>query len=212
MPRYFLVVALLVLVSVPAISQVKLGLKFSPTLTSSRTNTSQDTLNIEGNGNSFRFALGLVVDNSFTETYTFSTGLLFVPKRVSIKIDNAQYPNAVEEYNLQYLQIPITLKLYTNELIPDLSVFFQVGGAPEIKIFEEPTREEFTLIEDFNIVDINVLLAAGVEYRAGINTVLFVDFSFQRGLTNIINSSTPNLANDFSLRNTAMMLDLGIKF
>ncbi|NND30993.1 MAG: PorT family protein [Saprospiraceae bacterium] len=211
MLRYFLIIFLFFSVLISS-AQTKLGLKFSPTLTSTRTNTSKDTLDIAGNGSSFRFSLGLVVDYAFTETYTFSTGAFFLPKRVSIRVKNTNYPNRVEEYNLQYIQIPLTLKLYTNEILPDASVFFQVGGAPEIKIFEEPAKEEYTLIRDFNIIDVNVMLGAGVEYKAGINTVLFVDFSFQRGLIHIVKESDPELAGDLSLRNTAMMLNLGIKF
>ncbi len=212
MPRIIVVICVALIFALQTQAQVKLGLKFSPSLTSSRTSTSADTLNIDGNGSSFRFSLGLLVDYAFTDTYTFSSGVFFVPKRVNIKTDNPFYPNASEVYNLQYLQIPVTLKLYTNEIMPDLSVFFQVGGAPEIKIFEEPDREEYTLINDFNLLDVSVILGAGAEYRAGINTVLFVDFSFQRGLVNIVSKSTPDLANDFALRNTALMLDLGIKF
>lgn len=186
-------------------------MKFSPSLTSSRTPTYKDTIQVEGNGSNFRFALGLIVDNSFSETYAFSTGILFVPKRISFSVDGP-HPNTSEVYNLQYLQIPVTLKLYTNEIVPDLSVFFQVGGAPEIKIFEEADKETYTLIDSFKPLDVNVMLGAGVEYRAGINTVLFINGSFQRGLMNIVDSTTPEIGDDFAIRNTVFMFDLGIKF
>ncbi len=195
-------------------AQTKIGLKFSPLITSSRFDLTSDTLDIESGGAGFKFGLGLIVDHAFTDNYSFSSGLLIVPKRVNAEIrgeDGGTFPNLSEEYNLQYLQIPITLKLYTNEVAPDMTVFFQVGGAVEIKIDEKPLEEDYILIDQFNPVDMTASIGAGLEYRVGINTTLFGGFNFQRGLINIVNETEPR---DLELvaKNTVFAIDFGIKF
>ena len=193
--------AFLVFMAFFSVAQTKIGLKFSPLLSASRTdlryeNTVNDTLNIEPSGLFGRLSLGLVVDYSISDTYYFSTGVSFLPKKVGVDItgeDGGFYANPSEEYNLQYLQIPVTLKLFTNEVAPDLSIFFQVGAGAEIRVFEEPVEDNYSLISEFRPFDASVILGGGVEYRAGINTILFVDMSYQRGLLNIVKSTTPVL-------------------
>lgn len=197
-----------------ALSQTKIGLKFSPLITSGQPDLVSDTLDIESGGASLKFGLGLIIDQSFSETYTFSTGLLIVPKRINLDIrgeNGGTFPNMTEEYNLQYLQIPLTLKLYTNEVAPDLSVFFQVGGGIDIKIGEEPLEEEYTLIEQFNPLDIMATIGAGAEYRVGINTILFGGMNYQRGLINVVNETDPR-NQDLTIRTSVFAIDFGIKF
>jgi hypothetical protein len=196
-------------------AQTKLGLKFSPAFTSSRINLLSDTIRISNDASAFRFSLGLVVDYPLTETYIFSTGLFYIPKQVSISIDpdpGFTYKNTRETYNLQYLQIPLTLKLYTNELSPAIGIYFQVGGSIDINIFSEPADRTHTLITGFKGVDTNVILGMGGEYRAGANTVLFAGFSYQRGLGNIVRTTNPEMEEGFAIRNTVVMIDFGIKF
>lgn len=196
-------------------AQTKLGLKFSPAFTSSRVNMISDTVQINGNGSAFRFSLGLVVDHPLTETYYISTGLFYVPKQVSFRVQpdpGFSYKNESESYNLQYLQIPVTLKLYTNELVPSMALYFQVGGALDINVFDEPMAREYTLIREFRTLDSSVILGMGGEYRVGINTILFLGFSYQRGLGNVVKTTNPQLEDGFAIRNTVAMLDFGIKF
>jgi hypothetical protein len=65
----------------------------------------------------------------------------------------------------------------------------------------------------FNTFDTSVILGVGGEYLAGINTVLFLGGSYQKGLINVVNETTPSLGEDaLSLRNGVISIDLGIKF
>lgn len=220
MQKIGLIAALLLVLGFSAHSQSKLGLKFSPVISSNRVDidfedVANDTLDIENDGSRFKFSLGLIFDYEITETYFFSTGLVFIPKSVTFSVtpDNGStFTPVTEEYKMQYLQIPISLKLFTNEVLPDVSVYFQVGGAAEIKLHDEPLEDEFTTIEKFNPIDGSVILGTGAEYRAGVSTILFGGISYQRGLINTMNTSNPELANDFTIRNTALMIELGVKF
>lgn len=213
---------LLILLSFPTFSQIKLGLKFSPVIASSRIEFDSDSLDVENDGAALRFALGLSVDKQLTETYFLSSGLFIVPKRVGITVRPDAGGNGIsEEYYLQYLQIPITLKLFTNEIKPDLSIYFQVGGALEFKVNDRPADEDFDLFDEaFKPIDGNAMIGAGAEYRAGINTILYVGFTYQRGLFNSINETdvdytnlnAPGSLDGLIIRNNVFMIDLGVKF
>ena len=197
---------LLLLIScLGATAQTKLGLKLSPVIAANRaTNDAQD---VDNDGTALKLSIGLVVDKPLSDAYYLSSGLIYVPKRVAFRTDSATN----EEYTVQYLQIPATLKLFTNEIAPDIKVYFQVGTALEIKVFDEPTDPDFRVIEKFNPVDFAVILGSGVEYRAGINTTIFGGISYQRGLANTV-SETISGAEDLQIRNTIVSIDLGVKF
>lgn len=189
-----------------ASSQTRLGLKLAPVIVSNR--VTNDAQNVDGDGSKMKLSVGLIVDKPLSDTYFLSTGLIYMPKRAAFRSSD----NTVrEEYKLQYLQIPATLKLFTNEVMPDMKVYFQVGGGIDIKVFDEPEDPSYVLIEKFNAVDFSVILGTGVEYRAGINTTLFGGISYQRGLANAVGEVAAG-AQDVKLRNTVVSIDLGVKF
>jgi len=215
MRKIIVYVACSLVLTAGLIAQPKLGLKFSPSFTSSRVVHLSDTIQFSNGENVFKFSLGLMVDHQFTETYYFSSGLFFVPKQVAFNIEpdpGHSYKNQTEVYDLQYLQIPVTLKLFTNELTPAMALYFQVGGSLDINIFNQPQQRAYTLIREFRTLDTNVLLGMGGEYRVGINTILFAGFTYQRGLSNIVRTTNPKLEDGFAIRNTVLMIDFGIKF
>jgi len=199
-------------------SQSKLGLKFSPAISSNRVSLVDSVYDVEPVGSAFKFSLGLIYDHELTETYFISTGLIFVPKYVGVEViaepgEGGTIPaEPTQEYRLNYLQIPISLKLFTNEIQPDTRIFFQVGIAPEIQVFNEPVEEEYDLIEEFRGFDTTILFGGGVEYRAGINTTLFASITYQRGLSNTIKTLKEDFEEDLFVRSTLVSLDIGIKF
>lgn len=219
MRKIALLVALFV-ISIGAFAQSKLGLKFSPSISSNRVSLIDSIHDVTGAGSALKFSLGLIYDHEITETYYFSTGLIFVPKQVAFNAgvekehqsDTSYAGNSFEEYRLNYLQIPLSLKLFTNEIQPDTRIYFQVGLAPEIKIFDEPKNEDYNLVKDFRNLDATVLFGVGGEYRAGINTTLFGGVTYQRGLANVIKSESYGFQNDLIIRNSIFSFDFGIKF
>ncbi|MEP5610667.1 MAG: porin family protein [Cyclobacteriaceae bacterium] len=192
--------------SVAASAQVQLGLKLAPVIVSNR--AANDSLTAKNDGSVVKMSIGLIADKSFADNYMISSGLIYIPKRSAFRDSRL---GVTEEYKVQYLQIPLTVKLFTNELAPDLKVYFQVGGALEIKVFDEPLDPSYTLIEKFNPVDVPVILAAGIEYRAGLSTTIFAAFSYQRGLTNVIKTGAASI-DDLAIRSTVISIDLGVKF
>lgn len=190
-----------------ATAQTQLGLKLAPVIASNR--VTNDAQTVDNDGSAFKFSVGLVVDKPLSDSYFLSSGLIYVPKQAALRTDTAY----TEEYTLQYLQIPLTLKLFTNEIAPDFKAYFQVGGGLEIKVFDEESDPDHFVVQKFNPIDFSVILGTGIEYRAGINTTLFGGISYQRGLVNTVNETASEIsAEDLQIRNTVFSIDLGVKF
>lgn len=219
-----IVVVLATLFTIGAQAQSKLGLKFAPTISNSRVSLVDSVYDVSSGANRVSMSIGLVYDHQLTETYFLSTGLIYLPKSLSYSVvreDGAALStdvnkdgnkNAAESYKVQYLQIPTTLKLFTNELLPDGKIFFQVGTAFEFLVNSEPRDENYDQVTEFNKFDFSVILGSGFEYRAGINTTLFAEISYQRGLINQIKTLQGGYQEELFIRSNIVSIDLGIKF
>lgn len=194
----------------PVFSQVTLGIKVSPTFSTNRIKSTSDTTSINSDGAALRFAIGPIADYEFRENYFVSTGLLFVAKRVGIEAVSDQR-TITEEYDLQYLQVPLTIKLFTNEVALDKKIYFQLGGTLEFNINEPQKNQDNLLIQDFLIFDSSLLAGMGMEYKVGVNTILFGGITYQRGLVNSVNKKAP-LDGDLSVKNDYFGIDFGVKF
>lgn len=196
-----------------AYAQSKIGIKFSPTLSTNRISfTTDEGYTVSSNGVGGRFIFGPVFDLFVTDNYYFSTGLLFAPKRIGISVtDRLAGSTANQVYNLQYLQLPASLKLFTNELALDTRVYFQIGGSLDVKIASN-AQDDYAIryIDRTRLFDFTVQLGTGVEYRLGYNTLLFGGFFYNRGLVNAVTRSHEGL--DINVKNDLVGLDLGIKF
>ena len=189
-------------------SRVKLGLQISPTLSFNRVNDESADVNFSSDGVGGRMIGGAVVDYMLTDNYFVSTGLFFVPKRVGLRND---VDEARDRHKLHYLQIPATMKLFTNEVALDTRIYFQAGFTLDIRLLEDNISETVTYVKDFGFVDSSLLLATGAEYRYGYNTIFFGGFSYRRGLANVVrNEFAP--VRDLTVKNDLFSLDLGIKF
>ena len=186
-------------------AQTKLGLKVAPLISTNR--ATNDSRNVNDNNAKLRASFGLIVDKPISDFYYLSSGLVFMPKYISFRTNAL----TVEKYNIQYLQIPVTLKLFTNEIKPDTKIYFQVGGGIEIKIYEENKDTDNFRVEKFMPLDLSMILGTGVEFKAGINTILFSGISYHRGLVNIISDAVTNYEN-LEIRNSILSVDFGVKF
>lgn len=211
--RKNLFLVLFVLASATSFAQIKLGFQFSPTLSTNRISSDSDTLSLETDGTGLRFAAGPIVDIAFSENYFISTGLLLVSKRAGLEADlsNDASPAFREEYKLQYLQIPLSLKLLTNEVAIDKRIYFQFGTTMEFAVKDEPEESDHFIVEDFKLFDSSLLVGIGLEYKIGVSTILFGGFSYHRGLFNSV-SDQVRLDDDITLKNDYVGLDFGIKF
>ncbi|QSE98229.1 porin family protein [Fulvivirga lutea] len=200
------------LFSVKSYSQFKLGFQFSPVLSANRVDYESDTESIGSDGTALKVSFGPIADFAITEHYYVSTGVLFCSKRAGFEGQAGNSPASTEEYNLQYVQIPATMKLFTNEVSLDKRVYFQFGGTFDFNIKEEADKDEYVLVEDFRFFDFTLLAGLGLEYQVGTSTILYSGLSYHRGLINAVSEQFDGLGGDLTLKNDYFALNLGIKF
>lgn len=209
-------------------SQVKLGVRFAPNISFNSVNSEGTYNNVTNNGSGLRFSAGAIADFFFADNYAFSTGVWYTVKRSALSgfpLDATGNPNATRSlYNIQYLQVPISLKLYTNEVATDLRVYFQLGGTIDFKIAEKQKNEGdnrlYFMSRDsdkraYKPLDAGILLGSGVELIMGENTTVYGGINYNRGLINSIGGveeSGTKLNNDVSVRNNYISLEVGLKF
>ncbi|QIX62063.1 PorT family protein [Hymenobacter lutimineralis] len=201
-----------------ASAQVEIGLRLSPAVTSLRADGSAN--NFEGKSK-LSIGGGLVVDYFFGENYAFSTGLDLVGK--GGKLTYTDGSNRELKVGAQYLQLPLTIKLFTNDITTDTKLYFQLGGylAGNIgtridgeKEFKDPgSGETFKSNKFLLIPDAGVLAGFGAEYQVGQSTKVFAGLRYQRGLPNIDNYfGDERKFSNVVIKNSEFALDLGMKF
>lgn len=191
----------------------QIGVKVGPTLSWARVGSDASVTNIESNGTSARMIFGAFVDIGFKENYFFHTGISYASKKTNLKFMN---PNGVpseisESYSHEYLQIPLLLKLYTNELLLDTKVFFNFGVIPEIRLSTSNDEVTIIAVSKFQNFDLAGNLGAGLEHGLGPNTRVFVGLNYNLGFLNMINQQNTNLS-EFNLKSSLFALELGVKF
>ena len=202
---------LLILLSTAAFSQVKIGLNFSPSLAFSRLtyNSAPAGQSYNANGVGLRFIAGPEISFYMGENAAFVTGAWYALKRASINSITPSGAHHDSIFNLQYIQLPATFKLFTNEIATDMKVYFQVGGTFDIKIAEKLKGYDYKLPAQFKPIDASLILGSGVEYQLGETTYFLIGIRYTRGL---INSVKGPLSDQINVKNSLLSLDLGIRF
>ncbi len=211
-----------------AFAQVEIGLKLSPSVTSLRTDAPSAS-QFENGDSKLSLGGGLLVDYFFGENYAFSTGLFLTGRGGTFTYaDNTggvvgQSFTAKQKLAIQYLELPATVKLFTNEVADGTRVYFQVGGAAAVPVgtringekrYTDAANQTETKASDHvKFIDANVLVGSGVEYQLGSSTKIFAGLSYHRGLINIDSYFTDERKmKDVNIKNSEIALDLGIKF
>ncbi|WP_192823004.1 porin family protein [Rufibacter sp. LB8] len=207
--------ALLFLFSQKAAAQIEIGLKVSPSLTYLRT-SAPAAFNLQSEGSKVGIGFGVVADYFFGTNYAFSSGLLFNSKGGSISVQPDGAGKMEQEVGLHYIEIPLALKLYTNEIATDTRVYFMAGGSLNTLVGaridgEKADAEGDKYTKQFNLFEFGALLGAGAELQMGPSTKIFGGLSYHHGLTNVDDNLSKGNSN-VEIKNSGFSLDLGIKF
>ncbi|TPG62290.1 porin family protein [Hymenobacter nivis] len=230
MKKLFLVLSALVASATAASAQVEIGVKVSPSVSYLRAESPSSTA-FANESSKFSFAGALIVDYFFGENYAFGTGLALTGKGGTISyternpLSSSSIGTRVnQKIATQYIELPVTLKLFTNELAPATRLYFQLGGslaAPiatrinNEKFYQDPynNNNETKASEHVFVLDVNALLGAGVEYQLGHSTKLLAGLSYHRGLVNLDHYFEKTRGfSDVAIKNNVFALDLGMKF
>lgn len=207
-----IIAAILMILAInTSIAQTKLGIKLSSSIIHQRVSYQDDTVHIGQGANAFSPSFTLFADIPFSENYYFTTGVGYISKRVNLNVasvdDNIVHPKS---YNVQYLTLPATLKLYTNEIALDKKLYLQVGPVFDVALHTREIQHDFKLVESFQPIDVTLLFAGGMEIQMAPQTTLQIGLSYRRGLLSIVKSY--HGAPDADIKNDLYGLDLAVKF
>jgi hypothetical protein len=219
-------------------SKFKLGIRFAPSLAMTRVIDVEegDIVDFENNGLGVRFSAGLTGDFYFGKNYSFYTGLWYTTMRSGVKFSTKAGLSGNSIYNLQYIQVPIAIKLFTNEIATDTKLYFVLGGTAGIKIDEKDKEWEsnyFITTPDnpdgkafynkpgrgtaYSAFDAGLLITAGAEYQLGENTIVFGGLSYNRGLFGVQSKKGPfnsggEASKTYTVSHQLLSLEIGLKF
>ena len=172
-----------------------------------------DNPKINGNGSLLGLKLGLIVEKRFSDNYSLMTGVAFhfnsggkliydlpgnywgnsaanatIPYRSN---DTFQIGTELK-YNLKYIEIPIGLKMRTQEFGPiryfaEPALYFDFRADAKGTITGSPhfDQEKINISNDVGFLNISWALGIGVEYTIATNTTLIGGIYFQQGLIDI---------------------------
>lgn len=183
----------------------RLGLTAHPTLGWVRPETGTS------NGVALGFSYGLMGDFNFAENYSFATGLTVTTingKSTEINPNNLTQTGSANtaydlRYRLQYLEIPLTVKLKTNKIGP-LRWYGQFGLSNDFNIgAKQNSKGGGNKIDDQNISKYTkfyragLIVGAGGEYDIDDRTSLAIGLTFNNGFTNIVKDSNRDVKNSY---------------
>jgi len=230
MKKILLTVAALALAPA-AFAQVEIGLKVSPSIAYLRPD-SPGVTSFTSEDAKVSFGGGIFMDYFFGENYAFNTGLFLTGKGGTIGYnDRTTLPNGGttgvrvnQKIAMQYLELPLTVKLFTNEVAPDTRIYFQVGGSIAVpvqvridgeKYYTDPYDNNNQTKAGKHVLDIdaNIIGGTGVEYQLGQSTKLLAGISYHHGLVDFDRYFERNRGfSDVNIKNSVFALDLGLKF
>lgn len=182
---------------------------------------SSDEDNVAPDGSIFHIQTGLQMDLFFAKNYAFTLGfginnmggnLLYSDSTAFSNKGDTIFatPGQLVKQNLQYLDIPIGLKLKTEEL-GYATFFLELGLNPMINInaFATDANEVFvkeSILEETQRFNLAYHAGIGVEYRLGGSTSAIGGVRWTSGLTDVTNNDKANITVK------AISIHLGILF
>ena len=152
--KYLIAASLVIFTINASCGQTKLGLKLTSSIISQRISNSYDSIDISQGANAFIPTASLFAELPLSRNYYFSTGVGYLSKRVNLVVkNNDDHQSQNKGYNIQYVQLPATLKLYTNEVALDKKIYMQFGPVFEIAVHTKDHQPEIDLIDKIQPVD-----------------------------------------------------------
>lgn len=228
MKRLLLTLSLTIIsISLFAQAEFHFGIKAAPSLAWLRS----DTKGYDSDGSKFGFSYGLITEFNFANRYAFATGLdvtyrggkFKTVQQLKTLVNEDSVVSISSSYNLQYIELPITLKLKTNE-IGAMTYWVQIGVAPGMNIRAKMDYEaniqtttggmvknsdagetKVDVQDDINTLNISMLIGAGTEYTLSGSTVLLAGIHFNNGFTDVFD-------NDAKVNSNYLALVIGFLF
>lgn len=173
----------------------------------------------KSNSVSLGFSYGLLADFNFAENYSFSTGLNITTingKSTEISTipgePDTQTPYELK-YMLQYIEIPLTVKLRTVKINEvrwygqfGLSNGFNIGAKQDADLSGQRVLRDENISKAIKFYRAGLVLGAGAEFDISGNTSLIGGLTYNNGFTDITSDKNA------SVRNHYIAINFGVFF
>ena len=149
---------------------------------------------------------GGIIDINITPTITITSGLRYNMKGWSSTANGVTYTD-----KLGYLEFPALLKVKFP--LTEVKPYLIGGPTLGIKLSAEEEQSNGTQTATVDIsnsvesTDFGLFFGAGLDFKVGVKTDLFVQGGYQLGLSNILKNSTTT-----TIKNNGILLTGGVKF
>lgn len=195
----------------------RLGIVLAPSFSVSRVYADPNNTDFSPAGISLRYKLGLIYDVCvLRDNYFISTGLMYSNQHLALK-NQSILPNVQEKHALQYLQVPVLLKLYTDEFQLDTRAYVTLGVITQVRLSVRNVKligeRRAPFIQSFHPWSMAWTLGTGIEYATSVSTNVFVGLSYQGGVRSIIATSEQLPFSTKTLGYTDLWsINLGVRF
>ena len=197
------------------------GVRFSVHVDPQSAWFNSDENEVEPDGSIMHINAGLNMDYYFTENYAFVLGfginniggkLLYADSTIFLSKGDTLLlePGQSAKLNLQYIDIPIGLKLKTEEM-GYATYFLQLGFNPMFRLNAKATSDDASfdkedISESTILFNLGYHVGAGVEYKLGGSTALIGGVRWTGGLTDVTDNDRANV------KTNVISINLGILF
>lgn len=217
----------------------QLGVQVSPNMSW----FSPDSEGLEKEGAKIGFSFGLIADFNISKNYSFSTGInvlnmggeIDYPDRKDVNSDNNLVGGrTTADIRMSYIQVPLTLKLKTNQ-IGYMTYYARLGFGLAVN-YKAEADEEFNFpnatgtinneavdyADEISLVRTSLILNLGAEYNLSGNTSVIFGVTYDNGINNILSediyeedqneNGMGERNQDFKAITNSIVLNLGIIF
>jgi hypothetical protein len=119
-----------------------------------------------------------------------TSGILYSPKQAGLNAEVTKPDTSFTinyKVNLQYIQIPVGFKFFTNPVTDKIKIYAELSGMLDLKINEKPVvRNEYFTRTFAALWDAGINVGAGIEWQINDNNKLVAGLLWNRGFNNII--------------------------
>jgi len=171
-----------------------------------------NTKNLESQGGSMSLGYGMIGEFTLADNYSLSTGIsiaydggklqygdmYFLASTANDPTPDSTIYTITRSYKLQYFEIPLCLKMETNEIGyitywakfgPGIGFNLKALGDDNVKNtagVEQPSEDDIDIKKEINFLRASLIIGAGIEYSLGGNTSVIAGVNFNNGLLDIL--------------------------
>jgi hypothetical protein len=177
-----------------------------------------ETKSYQSKGLRLGFGYGLIAEFTLADNYSFATGVESVYSGGKLQNVDTFGITTTATYRVQYVEVPIALKMKTNE-INYITYYAKFGGGLNLRLnsFADfsykdamgnsmPSLLDEDIKSDINLFRISFLIGLGIEYSLGGTTSALIGVNFNNGLTDIFKDDNIKGKNNF------ITVNLGVIF